>query len=201
MKRVGLFALLVALSAAPAARGGGGDIPFSITAAGGAIADEFISVFSLLMGPEIEQITSLELVITGLSHDFPDDLQIFLTDPFAGARESIEIMANRGDGFDLMVVNLIFRDDGTAPPPDETQITSGTFRPQGLDEGRDSGFATFLGSSGGHPNDWLLIVIDDAAGNTGDFTSWTLRGTYVPEPVTLSLLALGALVTFRRKRR
>ena len=78
---------------------------------------------------------------------------------------------------------------------------SGTYQPEGLATGRDLGLSTFVDGTGGSPLPWYLVVIDDSAGGSGQFESWTLRGTYVPEPVTLSLLALGALTLLRRKRR
>ena len=204
MNRACLWIPIVGLLITPVARGGG-DIPFSFTedndGAGFIIGDNTISVSSLIMTPEIVEITSLELEITGLSHTYPDDLKIFLIDPFASAREDVEIMNNRGDGLNISNVTLIFSDSATTLPPDEALITSGTYKPQGLFFGTDGGLNTFIGNSGGFPSDWILVVIDDAAIDDGSFESWTLRGTYVPEPVTLSLLALGAIVALRRKRR
>jgi len=49
-------------------------------------------------------------------------------------------------------------------------------------------------------DEWTLVIVDDSEGNQGFLNSFTLRGTVVPEPVTLSLLAIGALTTLRRRR-
>ncbi len=40
---------------------------------------------------------------------------------------------------------------------------------------------------------YSLVVIDDAVGQSGSFESATLRGGVVPEPMTLTLLAIGAV--------
>jgi hypothetical protein len=47
---------------------------------------------------------------------------------------------------------------------------------------------------------WILAVIDDAGGDVGSLGAWRIAGTVVPEPVTLSLLAIGALTMLRRRR-
>lgn len=203
MNRACLWIPIVGLLITPVARGG--DIPFTFMedngGAGFIIGDNTVSVFSLEMGSNIQEITSIELKITGLSHTFPDDLQIILIDPFATGREGIEIMIHRGDGFNIVGVDLVFSDDAHAPPPDEALITSGSYRPHGDFFETDDGMSTFVGNPGGFPSDWILVMIDGSVDDSGSFESWTLSGTYVPEPVTLSLLALGAIVALRRKRR
>ncbi len=187
------------------------DFEFSFTGLGGDLADNDINLFTLFMGPEILEIKSIELVITGLSHTYPDDLDIFLIDP-ALTNGSVLIMSDVGNAFDLPAgdpVDLIFSDIATAVLPDEGQIVSGTYKPQGLvpdpnfpdDPPRDLGMGNYIGASGGGPQPWLLIVIDDAVEDVGSFESFTLRGTYVPEPATLSLLAFGALAILHRRRR
>ncbi len=181
----------------------GGPCTFSFTAPGGELADNDINIFVLTMSPDILEITSIELEITGLSHFIPDDLDIFLIDPSL-TNDYILVMNDRGNGFDLSQenpVNLLFSDLATQVLPDETQIVSGTYRPQGLAEGIDLGMGNYIGVSGGGPQPWLLVVIDDAAEDVGSFESFTLRGTYVPEPATLSLLAFGALAILHRRRR
>jgi hypothetical protein len=51
-----------------------------------------------------------------------------------------------------------------------------------------------------HPGTWRLVMTDDSPGEAGSFNSFTLRGNIVPEPVTLSMLVLGAAFALRRKR-
>ncbi len=181
----------------------GAVLEFSFTGQGGELADNDINLFTLFMGPEILEITSIELEITGLSHSYPDDLDIFLIDP-ALTNDFVLIMSDVGNAFDLSAVaavDLIFSDIATAVLPDEGLIESGTYRPQGLAQARDLGMGNYIGVSGGGPQPWLLVVIDDALDDVGSFESFTLRGTYVPEPATLSLLAFGALAILHRRRR
>ncbi len=181
------------------------DFEFSFTGSGGDLLDNDINLFTLFMGPEILEIKSIELEITGLSHSYPDDLDIFLIDP-ALTNDFVLIMSDVGgtgtfEIFPENPVNLIFSDEATDVLPDEGQIVSGTYKPQGLAEARDLGMGNYIGVSGGGPQPWLLVVIDDALDDVGSFESFTLRGTYVPEPATLSLLAFGALAILHRRRR
>jgi len=183
------------------------DDPFSFTAVSAvpAIPDEDIAVFPLTMSPAYSDIlpappypmvlpntyiTSLELVMTGLVHSEAGDLDIYLIDPFG---KTLKIMTDRGVGAPINA-NLTFNDTAAALPPENGQILTGTYLPEGV-----PGFSKYIGGASG-TDAWVLVVIDDSPGNTGSLQSFTLRGTYVPEPVTLSLLALGALTLLRRRR-
>ena len=183
------------------------DDPFSFTAVSAvpAIPDEDIAVFPLTMSPAYSDIlpappypmvlpntyiTSLELVMTGLVHSEAGDLDIYLIDPFG---KTLKIMTDRGVGAPINA-NLTFNDTAAALPPENGQILTGTYLPEGV-----PGFSKYIGGASG-TDAWVLVVIDDSPGNTGSLESFTLRGTYVPEPVTLSLLALGALTLLRRRR-
>ena len=186
-----------------------GDVPFDFefTAPGGLIPEldfdhnlEGISIFPLTMeNPSITEIFSLELQLTGLTHSFPDDLEVYLIDPFG---ETLVVMADRGDHVAVNGITMIFNDAESNVPPDEAELLSGRYRPQGPDDtpgdGID-GLGNFLKQSGG-TDTWILVVLDDSTDDEGSLESWTLRGTAVPEPVTLSLLALGALTLLRRRR-
>ena len=186
------------------------DDPFSFTAVSAvpAIPDEDIAVFPLTMSPAYSDpfdqfgvplipppypmpvITSLELVLTGLRHTEAGDLDIYLIDPFG---KTLRIMTDLGVGAPINA-NLTFNDTAAALPPENGQILTGTYLPEGV-----PGFSKYIGGASG-TDAWVLVVIDDSPGNTGSLESFTLRGTYVPEPVTLSLLALGALTLLRRRR-
>ena len=201
MKRyvVSLACALACLLSGSVVLAGSSDIPFSFTQVVNAeIPDNDLSVYRIVMSPNIAEITSIQLDINGLFHSDPEDLDIYLIGAFG---DDINIMTDRGDGDPLLGINLTFSDNANAPPPIGSEIVSGTYQPVGLAIGRDLGLSTFVGGTGGNPLPWYLVVIDDSAGGDGQFESWTLHGTYVPEPVTLSLLALGALTLLRRKRR
>lgn len=47
--------------------------------------------------------------------------------------------------------------------------------------------------------DWTLSIVDNFNFDTGDVNSWTLGVLPVPEPASLSLLALGGLALLRRR--
>lgn len=176
-----------------------GPFDFSFTGNGGAIPaidpdgdNEGVSVFTIIMeNPSIPNIASLELVLTGLTHTEPADLDIYLIDPFG---ETLEVMTDRGDAVGIVQVDLIFNDKAAGLPPLNSQISSGTYLTEGL-----GGLSNFVGGSGG-TDAWVLVVIDDSATDSGTLQSWTLRGT-VPEPMSLSLLAIGALAFLRRRRK
>ncbi|MDO8632653.1 MAG: PEP-CTERM sorting domain-containing protein [Phycisphaerales bacterium] len=214
MKRFSLLAACVGVSAIFSVASAGEDPSFSFTTfenETGLIPivgsnGTGISVFPLTMDPAHSDpgypiypqpmlgIQSLELVLTGLTHTNAADLDIYLIDPFG---KTLEIMTDRGNGFGLPSVNLVFNDGAAGLPPENAQILSGTYLPE--DSNNTGGFSKYNGGSGG-TDAWILLVIDDSPGDQGGLQSYTLRGT-VPEPVSLSLLALGALTALRRSRR
>jgi hypothetical protein len=157
------------------------------------ILDNFVQWFPLTV-PEELPIDYLELEITGLSHSAPMDLNIFLLHTSFGG---IELMDEAGDQHAIQDVTLLFADKGIGLPHgvEEGALQSfpdTIYRPDG--PGTLSQF-NMMG-----PGTWYLVIIDDAPGDVGSFESVTLRGT-VPEPATLSLLALGALAIMRCRRR
>ncbi len=169
---------------------------FDFTAPGGAIPDNGVGVFPLFFTTEVPDIQSIELEILGLTHDSPWDLDIYLIHPRG---PTIEIMTDRGDQVAIQGVDLTFSDGGVGIPPELAEILPGTYLPEGLSSGADSGFDTFVGLSGG-TDAWILLMIDDDRNLSGSFESYRLSGK-APEPATLSLLALGALAILRRRRR
>ncbi len=134
----------------------------------------------------------IELEIVGLTHPSPMDLNIFLLDPFGNG---IEIIDDNGDQQALVGANLVFSDKGPNALPIGSQgFASGqSYVPLGPGA---LGDFTNTGTS-----DWRLVIIDDAQGGEGSFDSFTLRGVVVPEPATLSLLAIGAFAMTRRRRK
>ena len=169
----------------------------------GAIPDISVNFFPLIMNdPDIESIVTLELLISGLTHDSPWDLDIYLIDPRGVVgTPAFAVMLDRGDQEAVVGIDLLFSDLGLALPPGTEGICPGGNCPEfGYlpEDGRGFNDA-FFGLSGGM-DAWILVIIDDSQGDEGSFDSFTLRGTAVPEPVTLSLLAVGAFAALRRRR-
>lgn len=187
----GLGLLLAATSAVHAA-------DFSYTAPGGAIPQipsqgtTGFANFPLFMNGEVPQITSIELVLTGLTHTQPEDLDIYLISPFG---ETVEVMTDKGDGIGITNFNFIFRNSGSLLPADGAGLVNNSIYQT---EDTTGGMDKYIGNSGG-TDAWELVIIDDSEGDQGFLTSYTLRGTYVPEPASLGLLGLGALAALRRR--
>jgi hypothetical protein len=70
-------------------------------------------------------ITDVNATLTGLTHGFPDDVDVLVVGP--GGQTTI-LMADTGDGVGHPVngVNLTFDDAAASSLPDGSQITSGT---------------------------------------------------------------------------
>ena len=156
--------------------------------------------FNFDMNPDdpMLAIAFLELEILGLTHESPGDINIFLVRPFSTTGPGIEIMDDRGGqvpiSFDGTNEALIFA-DGEGPLPPNEEIFPGRYAPE------TGTFSLFYDGTDFGTDPWRVIVIDDSSGGAGSFDSITLRGNYVPEPATLSLLMLGALAMFHRRRR
>lgn len=98
------------------------------------------------------------------------------------------------DGGSISAENL-----GLAQPSSADPIPAQTLDPHGGTVAGDTSLlATYAGDSA--VGTWTLYVGDSAGADLGNVSSWTLRLTTVPEPTSLSLLALGGLALLRRKR-
>jgi hypothetical protein len=130
-------------------------------------------------------ITKVTATLRGLSHTFPDDIDILLVGP--GGQKTL--MASDGGGANAVNgVTLTFDDSAVSSLPDSGQITAGTYKPTNFDTNSDvfpgpapaapyvTNLATFNGLS---PNGtWSLYVRDDAANDTGSITQgWSMTIT------------------------
>lgn len=199
MRGVTLLLAVAALAVAPrgvvaGTRPTSFDFEFSISALPSfEILDDDMRSFSINLGSPNLSFNYLEFEVEGLTHTQPEDLMLIL---FGPGGQFITLMDGAGDGIAISGVDLIFTDIGDPLPHGVAggELTSGIYNPDG-----SAGSVAFSDFNNLGTQAWEFVVIDGATGDVGSFTSATLRGV-IPEPVTLSLLALGAVVAFRRKR-
>lgn len=124
-------------------------------------------------------VTRVQVVLNGLTHTFPSDLDVLLVGPEG---QSVVLMSDVGSGGDIAGVSLTFLDEYGSLPA--VQITSGIYAPTNVG-GTDVFFppappppygaslSVFNGLSGN--GTWSLYIVDDAGSDIGTLTSWTLR--------------------------
>ena len=128
-------------------------------------------------------VTNVTVTLNGLSHTFPDDIDIMLVGP--GGQNTL-LMSDAGGGNGVTDVNLQFDDAVPVALPDDTQISSGTFGPTNYDTTTDvfpvpapaPGGPVAMGVfNGTNPNGtWSLYVRDDLSVDTGTInTGWTIH--------------------------
>jgi subtilisin-like proprotein convertase family protein len=141
-------------------------------------------------------IGGITVTLTGLTHTFPDDIDILLVSP--SGRKMI-IMSDAG-GLNAVTNVTITLDDAAATAiPDSAALTTGSFRPGNYltvqdpfaapapagpyltpqTGGTDTLTSAFTGAAGGNPNGtWSLYVVDDASGDLGSFAGgWSITLT------------------------
>jgi subtilisin-like proprotein convertase family protein len=129
-------------------------------------------------------ITDVNVTLTGVSHSYPDDINVLLAGP---GGQNVILMSGTGGDPDVSSVTLTF-DDSAGPLPDEEQIVSGSYAPT---IGATCGSCSF---SGGPPapvapygttlgvfnttapnGTWNLFVADDTAEDVGSISGgWSL---------------------------
>lgn len=205
MKTTPILMLTVALLVFPVTALAEGGAPWDfeytargITGTGTPISDDTVAWYFLDLAPGSdvsEAVRYMELEITGLTHEAPADLNLILINPLDPSGIGVELMDDRGDQHAISNVDLVFSTEKfTSQVLSDDPIASGMYLPE------TGSFQQYFGSPPTIES-WILVVIDDSPGQTGSFMDVSLRGNIVPEPMTLTLLALGALATFRRRRR
>jgi len=143
-------------------------------------------------------ITTVDVQLNGLSHTFPDDLDLLLVGP-TGAK--MVIQSDSGSGDDVTNVSYVISDSGATALPNLGPLAAGTFSPANYGAGdafaapaptgphnepAPAGAATLASVfAGTDPNGaWNLFVVDDAAGDEGRYADgWCLD--FATTPVTL----------------
>ncbi|MCC6742226.1 MAG: HYR domain-containing protein [Acidobacteria bacterium] len=130
------------------------------------------------------EIASVFVVLDGLTHTFPDDLDILLVGPQG---HSVLLMSDAGGGRDLDNLAVEFTSEADGSLPDDERIEPGAylatnhtelfgdeFPPPAPTPGYGESLDVFEGSD---PNGtWRLFVVDNARGDRGELAAgWTLR--------------------------
>jgi large repetitive protein len=126
-------------------------------------------------------ITKLTLNLNGVSHTWPEDVDMLLVGPRG---QSVLVVSDTGGEFDWVNLNLGFSDDATASLPEKTQVVAGLYKPtnfgpyDSLPAPAPSGpygslLNTFVGTD---PNGtWSLFIVDDQSIDQGTITSgWSI---------------------------
>jgi subtilisin-like proprotein convertase family protein len=130
-------------------------------------------------------VQDVNVTLSGLSHTWPDDLDILLVGP--GGQNAM-LMSDAGGSLDVNNVNLKFDDEAPASLPDSAQITSGSFKPTNFDtlENLPAPAPATQGTSlgifdGTNPNGtWQLFVRDEFGPDQGILSGWSLEITTPP---------------------
>jgi hypothetical protein len=122
-------------------------------------------------------VTNVSVTLLGLSHTFPDDLDMLLRAP--DSVHNLAFWSDAGAGTDLLNADITISDSGAVALPDGSPLTSGVYRPAdygAIEPAADysilSGSITHAGPNGGgtfanafsgaNPNgEWSLTIVDD----------------------------------------
>jgi subtilisin-like proprotein convertase family protein len=132
-------------------------------------------------------ISDVNVTVSGLTHTAPDDVGLLLVSPTG---ESTLLMTDSGGLIPVSGIDLTFDDAASGVLPDDNdQLTSGTylpsrgpttwgcFAPEPFPADAPAGpyNSSLEVFNGTNPNGtWELYVIDDASGDAGSLTGWSL---------------------------
>ncbi len=124
-------------------------------------------------------IRKLRVRIEGLSHTWPDDMDILLVGP---QNRQVVLMSDAGGSTDMVQQWVTFDDDATLELPDETMLVSDTYKPHNYGTGdpfpwAPSGieYPELYGFQGTDAHGiWYLYVMDDAISDVGSASRWCL---------------------------
>jgi len=165
--------------------GGGG----TINATGAATPyPAIITVSGVPAGSLVKEVT-----INGLNHTWSDDVDILLQSP---SGTNVVLISDVGGGGADFTNNNYTLNDGAASSMGATVPASGTYKPTNrvgtIGVEPDNWVAPGPGAvsqpnptlssfgNGNHNGDWKLFILDDAAGDSGNWGSWSITFTDPP---------------------
>ena len=158
-----------------------------------ATASPYPSVIRVKCVPGI--LTGLTVTLNGISHSYPDDVDILLVNP---AGQAIKLMSDAGGGAPIVDLRLGFEDAASRVLFNESQLTNGVFRPSDYNE---DGLDVFPGPAPGGtyatnlaqltglvPNgNWMLYIFDDALADGGGIArGWSMQLSWEAAPARFS---------------
>jgi subtilisin-like proprotein convertase family protein len=171
----------------------------SITVPGSGAASPYPS--SIVVANLSGKVTDVNVSLLGVSHTFPDDLDVLLVGP---GGQTVLLMSDVGGVSDANGVNLVLDDEAVNSLPNSSQLASGSFKPtnvQGNDTFASPAPAGPYGSllsvfHDTNPNGtWNLYVTDDSGFNSGSIAggwglTFTLANTAPTNPANVALPAI-----------
>jgi subtilisin-like proprotein convertase family protein len=158
-------------------------------------------------------VTHLTITLTGISHTFPDDIDMLLVGPQG---QTATIFSDVGGSVPASGVTITLDDAAPTPLLDAGPLVSGTFQPNNVGTGdifpppapaAPSSASALSIFNGTDPNGtWSLYVVDDLSGDAGSISGgWAINITAaaIPEPSTWMLVIFGSvgMATLAYKRR
>jgi subtilisin-like proprotein convertase family protein len=143
------------------------------------------------------QLTGISVRLNNFSHPYPADVDVLLVGPNG---QNVMLMSDVGTYFPVSNLTFTFNNVSGTSMPSNGQLTSGMFAPTNFDPTGDvDGFpapaplvgpygASFASVIGTNPNgSWKLYVVDDVAGNSGQFAGgWSITITAVTPALQLT---------------
>lgn len=140
------------------------------------------------------QLTAISVTLTGFSHFYAADVDVLLVGPQG---QNVMLMSDVGSFFPVTNLNFTFNNTAGTSMPNAAMLSSGTFAPTNFDPvGNVDGFpppaplvgpygSSFTPFLGTDPNGtWTLYVLDDVAGNDGQFAGgWSINVTTMGTPL------------------
>ena len=137
-------------------------------------------------------VTKVTVRLDGVSHSFPDDLDVALVGP---GGQAVMLMSDAGGGTDVSGVSLTFDSGAAGTLPDGSQLISGVFQPENYEIIADPfpapaptgpfGDSLDVFNGLGPNGTWELYVVDDTGGDAGSIGAWVLTvtatGTTTPD--------------------
>jgi subtilisin-like proprotein convertase family protein len=126
-----------------------------------------------IVGLPTNGVTVAAVILNGLTHDSPEDLDIYLQSP---AGTNIILMSDVPDNSGIDNINITLQDSGSDFP---ANISTGIYHPSNeIDAGPDGmpgGAALSLANfTGNYNGTWNLFMTDDNANDGGSLSSWAI---------------------------